>query len=567
MSKVIFVADLFVENYSGGAELTTEALIEKSFLPTTKILSSQLTKNQIDLNKNCFWIFGNFSGIRDDLLLYIAKNLNYSVAEYDYKFCKHRSLELHREVEGEACDCATSRHGKIVSLFLSQAKIIWWMSEAQRQIYFEQFSYLERTKNFVLSSVFNDEALQYFENAIPVKNNEYLVQGSNSWIKGKQDSIDRAKRDKLSYEVVEGLSYKEMLDKLSTSRGLVFLPKGGDTCPRIVIEAKLLGCELVINKNVQHQDEGWFADRETILSYLKKQKAFFWEETARSYLEDIVEDIEKNAKNWSFAAPSYNEGERLRRFLRSCSRIRKFGLDDIFIVNHRSDDHTESILEEMKPVLKNCGIDLRWEYESRDFSKDFTMADLRMKTVNGCKNEIVHIVDSDNIIGKNFIFLVKSAFESFKQAGVYAVGYERIAIDDFAEFDEEGKITNHGPVLPHVSIPRWVKKNNVFCKQNHCDGRYYWFYPKNIERPQWVTVPFGRGKSTILSINDKGEVWKNLRRTMNDFFVLAARGQAKKPWLQSYEAGLLQKTDISKQDYLHEDNILDISLIGDEYFI
>ena len=32
-----------------------------------------------------------------------------------------------------------------------------------------------------------------------------------------------------------------------SAKGLVFLPKGGDTCPRLVIEAKLLGCDIVTN--------------------------------------------------------------------------------------------------------------------------------------------------------------------------------------------------------------------------------------------------------------------------------------------------------------------------------
>ena len=41
-SKVIFVADLFAEHYTGGAELTTEALIEECPLPYAKILSRDI---------------------------------------------------------------------------------------------------------------------------------------------------------------------------------------------------------------------------------------------------------------------------------------------------------------------------------------------------------------------------------------------------------------------------------------------------------------------------------------------------------------------------------------------
>ena len=63
---------------------------------------------------------------------------------------------------------------------------------------------------------------------------------------------------------------------MSTSKGLIFKPLGGDTCPRIVIEAKLLGCDLILNENVQHKDEEWFLTPESCLEYLKSRKDVFW---------------------------------------------------------------------------------------------------------------------------------------------------------------------------------------------------------------------------------------------------------------------------------------------------
>ena len=82
---------------------------------------------------------------------------------------------------------------------------------------------------------------------------------SNSWIKGTKDCVEYAKSNNLNFQLIKGLPYHEMLIKLSTSRGLIFRPLGGDTCPRVVIEAKILGCELKINKHVQHAKEAWFA--------------------------------------------------------------------------------------------------------------------------------------------------------------------------------------------------------------------------------------------------------------------------------------------------------------------
>ena len=69
-----------------------------------------------------------------------------------------------------------------------------------------------------------------------------------------------------------------MLTKLAKSKGVCFKPTGLDTCPRFIIEAKLLGCELELNDNVQHTSEEWFNTDNTasIVEYLKNRKDLFW---------------------------------------------------------------------------------------------------------------------------------------------------------------------------------------------------------------------------------------------------------------------------------------------------
>jgi hypothetical protein len=76
------------------------------------------------------------------------------------------------------------------------------------------------------------------------------------------------------------LAHDEILKKLSQSKGICFKPTGLDTCPRYVIEAKLLGCEMELNDNVQHLKEEWFDtdDTEKIINYLKDRKNIFWNE-------------------------------------------------------------------------------------------------------------------------------------------------------------------------------------------------------------------------------------------------------------------------------------------------
>ena len=74
-----------------------------------------------------------------------------------------------------------------------------------------------------------------------------------------------------------GIQYEERLNKLSTHKGLAFHPLGGDTCPRLVIEAKLLGMEVDVNENVQHSKESWWEKTiDEIESYLLEGHNRFW---------------------------------------------------------------------------------------------------------------------------------------------------------------------------------------------------------------------------------------------------------------------------------------------------
>ena len=90
--QIIFVADMFAEQYAGGAELTSEALIDASPELVKKVHARNLTVDFLQQNADAFWIFGNFSSINWSLVPVIAANLRYAVLEYDYKFCLYRSI-------------------------------------------------------------------------------------------------------------------------------------------------------------------------------------------------------------------------------------------------------------------------------------------------------------------------------------------------------------------------------------------------------------------------------------------------------------------------------------------
>ena len=269
---------MFADRYAGGAELTTEALIAEAPCDVQKIQSADLKKSAVDAHPNTFWVFGNFADMSKELKAHFIKNEKYAVLEYDYKFCKYRNPSLHLLL-GTTCSCEEDFGGKINSLFLHKAQSIFWMSQVQMNLHLGKFSFLEKSNNIVLSSVFGNNVIDKIMSLdISKKNNKWVILNSPSLVKNVKGTIEYAEDNGLEYELVWRLEYDELLQKLAESKGLLFLPSGEDTCPRLVIEAKLLDCEIIMNNKVQHQDESWFQDKAFMINYLRERPSVFWRE-------------------------------------------------------------------------------------------------------------------------------------------------------------------------------------------------------------------------------------------------------------------------------------------------
>ena len=346
---------MFVEDYVGGAELTTEAIIQGSLLPVIKIHCRSVTTQFMEKNKDKFWVFGNFSALEKSCLIYAIKNLKYSVLEYDYKFCKFRSPQKHTILsDGRDCPCDKIQSGKLVSIFYAHSAVLWFMSVKQKEEYERRFPFL--TKGKVLSSVFSKDTLDHTQNLDCSKKNEkWLILDSMSWVKGRDASVKYAEQNNLEYELVWGLDHKELLKKMSISKGVIYLPAGADTCPRLTIEAKLLDCELIINKDVQHAEEPWFDSKETIIPYLKNRTDVFWSTLEEKWNLDTPKSktISEQTK-FNIIVPFYNAENWLEKCIDSVKRQR-YNNFKCFLIDDLSSDLSSEV------VLKNIKNDNRFQ--------------------------------------------------------------------------------------------------------------------------------------------------------------------------------------------------------------
>jgi hypothetical protein len=400
---IVFVADLFQEDYIGGGELTTEAIIQGCLLPIKKIRSTQLTKAFLNSHQHCFWVFGNFSGIPDDTLLFISQNLDYCVIEYDYKFCSYRSPEKHAAANGNKCDCRDSDHGKIVSIFMASAKNLWFMSEGQKEYYCNLYSFLDRPSTKVLSSVFDEWTLDYIESAESNRERRdvWLIQDSNSWIKGTQESIEYAEKNNLKYELFSSLSYRDMLKKFSTSKGFISLPRGMDTCPRTFIEAKLMGCETVGNENIQHREETWFSgSKREILGYLRSRPFEFWSETLKNSNISIPKKSDEKYRNkihFKIIVPVYNSESWIANTIKSIEE-QEYENYECIICDDISSDNTPGVCRES--ISKNDKIRVLTNTEKKFALKNIYDS---INILSPSDEDVILVLDGDDWLSTPYV--------------------------------------------------------------------------------------------------------------------------------------------------------------------
>lgn len=406
--EIIFVADLFEEDYAGGAEMTSEALIQESPYKVQKIHSRDVSLASLSQGKDKFWLFGNFAQLNPELIPTIVANIDYGILEYDYKYCKFRSPEKHKSVLNVDCDCHDQMNGKLISAFFYGSKCLWWMSEKQKKVYHERFPFLAEKDNIVLSSVFTKKTLGLLRvlrtSSKDSERKGWLVLGSQSWVKGYESAKKWCEDNNISHEVVWNVPYEELLAKLSASEGFVYLPAGADTCPRMVIEAKLLGCKLHINEFVQHKDEEWFDtdNLESIHDYLYTSPGLFWK---------TVEVIVNKIPTISGYITTYNCEKQGYPYLRSIKSMLQF-CDEVCVVDGGSTDGTYESLEDLSRKdarVKIKKIERDWKHPRHAVFDGMQKAEARKM----CTGDFCWQMDSDEIVHESDVDKIKDLCKNF----------------------------------------------------------------------------------------------------------------------------------------------------------
>tara|TARA_R110002126_G_scaffold7494_3_gene36751 strand:+ start:3000 stop:4583 length:1584 start_codon:yes stop_codon:yes gene_type:complete len=237
MKKVVFIADFFSDQLTGGAELNDAILIHhlEQEYDVDKIHSSLVTSEI--LQSAAVIIVSNFIGLspahKQELLSY-----DYIIYEHDHKYVKSRDPSRYPNFE-------VPPHQLVNTSLYQRAKAVVVLSNVCKEI-------LEKNLNLdnvhsIGSSLWSEERFTYIESLLKVdKNDKFAIINSRNPVKGTSQAISLCKTRNLEYDLIGPFEDPDhLLDTLAQYKALVFCPQVLETFSRISAEAKMLGCGLL----------------------------------------------------------------------------------------------------------------------------------------------------------------------------------------------------------------------------------------------------------------------------------------------------------------------------------
>jgi len=253
--EVIFLQDFFAHQHLGGAELHDDVVakyFESRGVLHSKINTYNLTPEIILDNTDKAWFISNFAALKNVCKALLAKHCKYLIYEHDYKFLKNRNPIKYPEF------LAPETSHKWNFTFYRNAVKIVCLSKMHRAIFDKNLG-LPNIEN-INCSMWSDEDLNLIKslNSTP-KGARFAIIESPNPIKKTAETVAYCDKAKIPYDLIQAPTHHEFLTLLAGYRGLVFQTGHPEPTPRVAVEAKMLNCKFLSQKEVigvAHED--WF---------------------------------------------------------------------------------------------------------------------------------------------------------------------------------------------------------------------------------------------------------------------------------------------------------------------
>ena len=256
MYKTFYViADFFYKDFTGGAELNDYSLIDqfrRRGHEVVEVYCRDATPQFLEEKKDNHFIVANFVSLSETSKQYLIDNCEYVIYEHDHKYLKKRNPIFYKNFQAPETDLANID-------FFKNARATICLTQLAYDV-FKKNTKLENVDK-IGASVWRDEDLDYLLelNSSLQKNEKAAIMDSDNPIKKRASCIQYCYSNNIKYDLISDRDHKAFLRKLSEYEKLIFMTGHLETCCRIIVEAKMLNCNVVTQKTlIGACSEDWF---------------------------------------------------------------------------------------------------------------------------------------------------------------------------------------------------------------------------------------------------------------------------------------------------------------------
>jgi len=255
-NKIAFIADFFVEDIKGGAEIYDQILIDLFRNANIKVVtfrSQAITAKHIDLyRKSGFhFIVSNFTMLseakKEALIRYPE---SYSILEHDHKYIIERDPSNY-----QAFKVPPSRI--INRMFYASAKNVF----AQSKIHAEVIELNLKINNIVNlgMSLWSEDQLEIIEASFDnPKTDDVSIVNSTNPTKNTHAAVTRCQSQNIPFTLIGSSDYSEFIEQLSSHTAYMYIPKVLESFNRVLLEARMLNVRVITTNLNGCISEDWF---------------------------------------------------------------------------------------------------------------------------------------------------------------------------------------------------------------------------------------------------------------------------------------------------------------------
>lgn len=249
--KILFIADFFLDEVSGGAEKFSDELINLLRLNGYEVLtskSSAITPSILQDKQDHFIIVSNHKTLSLPSKKYLMTTLgwNYAIVEHDANFCAtNNPAQFPKFIIPE---------NLIINKdFYSHARIVFTQSKLHTDVL---------VKNLRIPSVslgmnlWSDEDLSLLEKLIGTpKTRKTGIMDTPNKNKGTPYAVSYCRKNNIDFDFIKQTTQDKFYEELAKTENLVFFPQWLESFSRLAVEARVLGVKLTTNKAVGSMSE------------------------------------------------------------------------------------------------------------------------------------------------------------------------------------------------------------------------------------------------------------------------------------------------------------------------